>query len=47
MGRYSKLIKLLWVAFALKEVCNLFMHDAHHIVSKRGWIKLNEDEEVI
>ena len=27
-------------SFALKTVCSIFDHDAHHIVSKKGWKKL-------
>jgi hypothetical protein len=36
---------LLWNTFALSIVWDfLFEHDAHHIVSKRGWEILNNKE---
>lgn len=31
--------------FALKMICSIFDNDAHNIVSKKGWKKLNNKEK--
>ena len=31
--------------FALKMICSIFDNDAHSIVSKKGWKKLNTKEK--
>ena len=31
--------------FALKMICSIFDNDAHDIVSKKGWEKLNNREK--
>jgi hypothetical protein len=31
--------------FALKMICSIFDNDAHNIVSKKGWEKLNTQEK--
>ena len=31
--------------FALKMICSIFDNDAHNIVSKKGWEKLNTKEK--
>lgn len=37
-------MKYIWSilkdSFVLKMICSIFDHDAHHIVSKKGWKKL-------
>ena len=43
----KRIFRLLWRGFALRQICNFFDDDAHNIVSKRGWIKLNENEKNI
>jgi len=40
----NKILELLWNEFALKQVINFFEDDSHNIISKKGWIKLNNHE---
>lgn len=44
MGKFLKTL-FSREAIAIFSISELFTHDAHNIVSKRGWILLNKDED--
>ena len=36
---------ILKYTFALRMICSIFNNDAHNIISKKGWEKLNNREK--